>query len=192
MIPFLACGHQHHKGGVTFFVILLPNVMTKCPSPTDLEAEWMMIPFLTCSHQHHKGVVTFYVILLPNVMTKCLSLSQIWLHMQPTWEQNLIVQFEPFDYGEKLIHDIGTWNVWSHEVEPHVELFVLHFTFCFVKALRWWGVTRFAQPHVHMNMFCPCVIPTLYHLLEELQIRTFKRYFSHAILLTILHLRDMN
>jgi hypothetical protein len=50
-------------------------------------------------------------------------------------------------------------------------------------------VTRFAQPHVHTYMFCPYVISTLYHLLEELvQMRTFKRYFSRAIILTTLHL----
>jgi hypothetical protein len=39
------------------------------------------------------------------------------------------------------------------------------------------GVTRFAQPHVHMYMFCSYVISTLYGLLEELQMRTSKRYF---------------
>jgi hypothetical protein len=48
-----------------------------------------------------------------------------------------------------------------------VALFVLHFIFCFVKASRWWGVTRFTQPHVHMYMFSPYVISTLYQLLEE-------------------------
>jgi hypothetical protein len=53
-------------------------------------------------------------------------------------------------------------------------------------------VTRFAQPHIYTYMFCPYVISTLYDLLEELQMRTFKRYFSHAILLTALHLREMN
>jgi hypothetical protein len=31
----------------------------------------------------------------------------------------------------------------------HVALFVFHFIICFVKVLRWWGVTRFTQPHVH-------------------------------------------
>jgi hypothetical protein len=46
---------------------------------------------------------------------------------------------------------------------------------------------------IHMYMLCPYVISTLYHLLEELvQMRTFKRYFSCAILLTTLHLREMN
>jgi hypothetical protein len=50
-----------------------------------------------------------------------------------------------------LIHHTGTWHVGSHEAHPHVELFVLHFTLCFVKALRWWGVTRFAQPHIHIQ-----------------------------------------
>jgi hypothetical protein len=30
-----------------------------------------------------------------------------------------------------------------------------------------WQVTRFAQPHIHMYMFCPYVISTLYRLLEE-------------------------
>jgi hypothetical protein len=48
----------------------------------------------------------------------------------------------------------------------------------------WRTVTRFTQPHVHTYTFCPYVISTLYHLLEELQMRTFKRYFSCAILLT--------
>jgi hypothetical protein len=70
------------------------------------------------------------------------------LHMQLTWKQNSIVWFTQFDYGERLIHHISTQHVWSHKVHPHVELFVLHFTLCFVKAL-WWGVTRFALPHVH-------------------------------------------
>jgi hypothetical protein len=115
-------------------------------------------------------------------MMKCPSPTLIWLLMQPTWKQSSIVQFTLFDYGERLIHHIGsTWHVWSHEAHPHVELFVLHFTLCFVKALRWWGVTRFAQPHIHMYMFCPYVISTLYWLLEKLQMRTFKTYFSHAI-----------
>jgi hypothetical protein len=48
-------------------------------------------------------------------------------------------------------------------------------------------LTRFAQPHVHMYMFCPCV-SHLYTLLVTLriQMKTFKRYFSqHAILLTM-------
>jgi hypothetical protein len=49
MISFVtSSSHQHHKGGVTFSIILLPNVMMKCPLPTqpdliayatDLEAE---------------------------------------------------------------------------------------------------------------------------------------------------------
>jgi hypothetical protein len=41
-------------------------------------------------------------------------------------------------------------------------------------------------------MFCPYVISTLYHLLEELQMRTFKRYVSGTILLITLQLREMN
>jgi hypothetical protein len=53
-------------------------------------------------------------------------------------------------------------------------------------------LTRFAQPHIQLYMFCPYVISTLYHLLEELQMRAFKRYFSHAILLTTLHLPKRN
>jgi hypothetical protein len=56
-----------------------------------------------------------------------------------------------------------------------------------------WRMARFAQPHILMYMFCPCVISTHYQLLEELQMRTFKRYFSLAILLTTtLHLREIN
>ena len=53
-------------------------------------------------------------------------------------------------------------------------------------------MTRFTQPHVHMYMFCPGIISTIYHLLEELQMGTFKRYFSLAILLTTLYLREMD
>jgi hypothetical protein len=79
--------------------------------------------------------------------------------------------------GRDWSDHISTQQAQSHEVQSHVALFVLHFIFCFVKALRWWGVTRYTQPHVHMYMFCPYVISTLYHLLEELQMRTFKRYF---------------
>jgi hypothetical protein len=46
---------------------------------------------------------------------------------------------------------------------------------------------------LHMYMLCPYVISTRYQLLEELvQMRTFKRYFSHAILLTTLHLAKRN
>ncbi len=86
-------------------------------------------------------------------------------------------------YGKRLIHHISTWHIWSHEAHPHVELIVVHFTFCFVKALRW-GVTRFAQPHVHTCMFCPYVISNLYQLLEEIKMRTFKRYFPCTILLS--------
>jgi hypothetical protein len=64
----------------------------------------------------------------------------------------------------------------------HVALFVFHcFAFCFVKALRWWGVTRSAQPHVHTHVLCPYVISTLFQLLEESQIWTSKRFFSCAL-----------
>jgi hypothetical protein len=55
---------------------------------------------------------------------------------------------------ERLIHCISSWHIWLHEVYPHVELFVLHFTLCFVKAFRWWGVTRFAQP----MYICTCSV----------------------------------
>jgi hypothetical protein len=92
---------------------------------------WMMIPFLTSTHQDHKGGVTFSIFLLPNVMTKYPPPTQIWLHTPPTSIQNLIVQFALFDYGERLLCHNSTWHVWSHEVHPHVELFILHFTFCF-------------------------------------------------------------
>ncbi len=42
----------------------------------------------------------------------------------------------------------------------HVALFVFHFIFCFVKVLRWWGVTRSTQPHILISMFCLYVIST--------------------------------
>jgi hypothetical protein len=54
------------------------------------------------------------------------------------------------------------------------------------------SVDKICTAHIHMYMFYPYVISTIFHLLEELQVRTFKRYFSHVILLTSLHLRDMN
>jgi hypothetical protein len=61
--------------------------------------------------------------------------------------------------------------------------FLAFFIFCFVKALRWWGVTRSTQPHVHTYMFCPHVISTLYQLLEEykweLSKDTFLMHSSH-------------
>jgi hypothetical protein len=55
-----------------------------------------------------------------------------------------------------LIHHYST-AARSHEVQSRVvALFVLHFIhFCFVKALRWWGVTRSTQPHIHTYIFCP-------------------------------------
>jgi hypothetical protein len=86
-----------------------------------------------------------------------------------------------FNYVERLkYHNISS-HIWSCEMHSNVELFVFCFTFYFVKALRWWGVTRFAQPHVHTHMQVHSyVISTLYCLLEELQMRTFKRYhFLH-------------
>jgi hypothetical protein len=43
---------------------------------------------------------------------------------------------------DKLNCCLHTCQAQSHEVQSHV-------MFCFVKALRWWGVTRSAQPHVH-------------------------------------------
>jgi hypothetical protein len=49
---------------------------------------------------------------------------------------------------DKLIHCFHTCQAQLHKVQSHVALFVLHFIFCFVKALRWWGVTRSTQPHV--------------------------------------------
>jgi hypothetical protein len=55
-------------------------------------------------------------------------------------------------------------------------------------------LTRFTQPHVYMYVFCPYVISSLYCLLKELQMRILKKIatFSHAILHTTLHLREMN
>jgi hypothetical protein len=50
--------------------------------------------------------------------------------------------------------------------------------FVFVKASRWWGVTRSAQPHVHMYMFCPYVISNLYQFLEKCKWEISKILFS--------------
>jgi hypothetical protein len=78
----------------------------------------------------------------------------------------------------------------SHHMRSNLMWNYFLFTFCILFCK--WGVARFTQPHVHMYMFCPYVISTLYHLLEKLQMRTFKRYFSCTILLTTLHLQEMN
>jgi hypothetical protein len=84
----------------------------------------------------------------------------------------------PFNYGERLIHCIGTWQAQSHEVQYCVTLFVLHVIyFVFVKALRWWGVTISTQPHVDIYMFGPYVISTLYWLLEEYKWELSTDYF---------------
>jgi hypothetical protein len=58
----------------------------------------------------------------------------------------------------------GTWYVilafYTSDPMTHVSLFVIHFIICFVKVSGWWGVIRFAQPHIHTYMFCPYVIST--------------------------------
>jgi hypothetical protein len=62
-------------------------------------------------------------------------------------------------------------------------------------------MTRFAHPHVAtcihvalLSLCCHLPLPftSAFTCLEELQMRTFKRYFSHAVLLTTLHQREMN
>jgi hypothetical protein len=40
------------------------------------------------------------------------------------------------------------------------------------------GSDKICTAHVHMYMFCPYVISTLYQLLEELQMITFKNICS--------------
>jgi hypothetical protein len=65
-------------------------------------------------------------------------------------------------------------------------LLFLHSIFCFVKVLRWWGVTRFTQHHVLTYMFCSYVISTLYRILEESKLWTSKRYLFLCTLLTTL------
>jgi hypothetical protein len=66
------------------------------------------------------------------------------------------------------------------------------YIFVFVKTSRWWGVTRSTQPHVHTYMSCPYVISTLYCLVEEYKWELSKDTFFFCILLTTLHLREMN
>jgi hypothetical protein len=76
---------------------------------------------------------------------------------------------------------------------PHMALFVLHFILCFVKVSRWWGVTRFAQPHILVYMFCPYVISTPLPVTCKVTNETFKRHLSCGLLLpTTFHLREMN
>jgi hypothetical protein len=139
----------------------------------------MMTPFLTCSHKNHKSGASSYETLLSNVMKKCLPpTSQIWLGMQLTQKRSSIVQFAIYDYGGET--DMPHWSPTSqsHEVQSHVTLFILHFIFCFVKVSKWWGVTRSAQPHVHMYMFCPDVISTLYGYLKTTNENFQKILFS--------------
>ncbi len=148
---------------------------------------------LLSSCQHHNNGVTSSIVLLPYMRMKypclpwsnCLhnwfgSRAQLYdLHysnMGRNWYTTLVLNMS--DHMRYVL----MWNCL---------FYILHFA-CFVKALRWLGVTRFSQPHVHMHMFCPYVDSTLCCLLEELQMRTFKRYFSCTILVTTLHLREMN
>ncbi len=112
----------------------------------------MVISSLTSSHQHHKdGAVTSSVVLLPYVMMKCPSPTLIWLLMQPTWKQSSIVQFTLFDYGERLIHHIGsTW---------HASCGIICFTFytLFCKGLEMMGSDKIcttSHTYVHVLSLC--------------------------------------
>jgi hypothetical protein len=70
--------------------------------------------------------------------------------------------------------------------------------YVFVKSLRWWGVTRFAQPHIHTYIHTYIHVLPLCHLYplpftwRITNEKTFKRYFSDANLLTTLNVREMN
>jgi hypothetical protein len=76
------------------------------------------------------------------------------IFLQIIWRQNLIVQFTPFDYGEKLMHHTSTRHVWSHEVQPHVELFVYILNFVL---WRPWDDGKWQDPHSFMYI-CTCSV----------------------------------
>jgi hypothetical protein len=85
---------------------------------------------------------------------------------------------------------------WSHEVKKfnlmwHYLFWILYFCFC--KGLEMMGSDKIhTAPHVHMYMFCPYVISTLYCLVEEYKWELSKDTFFFCILLTTLQLREMN
>jgi hypothetical protein len=128
----------------------------------------MMTSFLICSHQHHKSGATSDEMLLSNVIKNCPLPTQIWLHMQLTRKQSLIVQFATYNFGEKLICHIGTRQAQSHEVQSCVALFVFHYIyFLFCKGLEMMGSDKictashtYIHTYIHTYMFCPYVIST--------------------------------
>jgi hypothetical protein len=91
-----------------------------------------------------------------------------------------------------LICCLGTQWAWSHTVQSHVTLSVLHFIFCFCKGLKMMGSDKIhTASHTYVHVLSLCHLYPLW-VTWRIQMRTFKRYFSHVILLTTLHLREMN
>jgi hypothetical protein len=77
----------------------------------------------------------------------------------------------------------------------HVALFLLHFYLLFCKGLKMMGSDKIhtaSCTYIHVLSFCHLYTLLVSLLEEQPQMRIFKRYFSHAILLTTLHLREMN
>jgi hypothetical protein len=70
--------------------------------------------------------------------------------------------------------------------------FVLHLIFCFCQGLKMMGSDKIhtaSCTYVHFLSLCH-LYPWL--VTWRIQMRTFKRYLSHAIILTTLHLKEMN
>jgi hypothetical protein len=78
------------------------------------------------------------------------------------WRQNLIVQFTPFDYGEKLICHTRTHLTRPITWSPTTcGIICLHFRFHFVKDLRQWGVSLM---YIHTCSVLMSSVPFTIHL----------------------------
>jgi hypothetical protein len=74
----------------------------------------------------------------------------------------------------------GWFNMTAPSLDISYGIICFAFYILFCKGLEMIGVTRFTQLHVHTHMFCPYVISTPLPVTWRIQMRTFKRYLSHA------------
>jgi hypothetical protein len=124
------------------------------------------------------------------MMMKCPSRTLIWLCMQPTWKQNLIVWSTLFDYGERLIHHTGTWHVWSHEAHPRgIICFTFYTLFC--KGLEMMGNDKICTAScTYINVLSLChlyPLPFTCRITNEIfQKILFSCNSSHNITLNLL------
>jgi hypothetical protein len=129
-------------------------------------------------------------------LSSCQSQDNQWQHLWPylpflqiIWRQNLIVQFAPFDYGEKLICHISTGHFQSHEVKATScgnICFAFYILFC--KGLEMIGHDKIhtaSCTYIHVMFLCH--LHTFTGYLKNTN-ENFQKILSCAILLTTLHL----